>query len=368
MKILFIIEQYVDEGARYYREFFRHLRRKGASVSVVNLSESEPFLDDVGEFLHAYHPLALSGDYYKALPTLNRIIRDEGTSVIQAIETIPAFYAALAVLPVLRSRPPLVYGRRHGRTEGPVHKLMDQVAFSVSSKVIAVSEAMARVAREEHPWGKRKVIPIFSGIVLEAGVPKKEGEGRALAELGKTEDRYTVLLLARLRPIKGHRIALQAAQILRRKGKSVRFLFVGEGPDREALQGEVAARGLEDSVTFTGHVEHVREALELADVMIIPSFADAFPKVMIEAFAAGLPVIASAVGGLTDMIEHGETGLLVPPGDGEALAEAIEALMADRQLADHISSRGKLVYEDTLTPETMVEAYWSVYRDLVEGR
>lgn len=365
MKILFVVEQYVDEGGRYYREFFRHLRGRGVSVVVVNLCESEAFRNDLQEFLVGYHGLGLTGSYYRGVPSLRRIFRLEEPSVIQAIETIPTFYCALAMLPFPRLFPPLVYGRRHGPTLGWVQKVMDQIAFAVSSKVIAVSDSMAEVAKAEHPSGKEKVTSIFSGVSLEAGGAPSEEEENALATLREDRADYTVLLLARLREIKGHRVALQAAERLSKAHDGVRFLFVGDGPDREALEREVADRGLTDKVVFTGHVERVGEVMDLADVMIVPSFADAFPKTAVEAFGARLPVIASSVGGLNDLITDRETGLLVPPGDGEALAKAIETLMSDRKLAESVARSARRVYEETLTPEAMVSAYYRVYQDLV---
>jgi len=364
VKILFVVEQYAEEGSRYYREFFRQLKRMGAAVVVVNINRSPAFRDEVSELVDGYHSLGLNGKYHRSLPALRRILHLETPSLVQGMEIIPSFYAALALATLSRKRPPLVYGRRHGLTEGGVARVMDWVAFLGARRVIVVSEEMARVAREEHPRGKGKVVAIWSGVSLEQRAEPTEKERTILASLTATRA-YSVLLLARIRPIKGHGVALQATEVLKKRGIPIRLLLVGEGRAKAAVEAEVRARGLDQEVVFTGHVEDIRRVLELADVMIIPSFGDAFPKVAVEAFAAGVPVVASAVGGLKELITPGKTGFLVEPDNAEALADALAHLKANPDKARQVATNAREVYRTELTPEIMVKRYLQEYQQLI---
>ena len=258
----------------------------------------------------------------------------------------------------------MVYGRRHGPTEGAVARLMDWVAFRAARRVIAVSGAMADVARAEHPLARGKVTSIRSGVSLMP-VPGPPKEGSGVLDALRADGAFKALLLARIRPGKGHGVALRAAEILKARGKPIRLLFVGEGGGRKDMENEVGIRGLTEDVVFTGHMEDIRGILELADAMLIPSSADAFPKVAVEAFAAGLPVVASGVGGLKELIVHGETGLTVEPGDPEGLADALADLMENPEKGRRLAANALGVYRKELTPQVMVERYFQEYQRLV---
>ena len=333
------------------------------------MSRSDAFEADVGPLVRRFTQLGLEGGYRRALPHIRAAIDRERPSVVQAIETIPAYYSALALFRTGRRKPALVYGRRHGPTTGLRHRWMDAVAFLRSSRVVAVSDAAARMARREHRFQAQKVRTVYSGVDLSSSGTPTPGEQATLDRLTASDASFTVLLLGRLREVKGHQVALDAVAELRSEPGSdlagLRLLFVGEGPLRAELEKSIQRQGLESAVEMVGHVEAIRAYLELADAVIIPSLADAFPKVGIEAFAAGAPVIASAVGGLVDLIADGQSGLLVPPGDSRALAAAIRTLHADPVMASSLASAGKARFEQSFTMHAMVDAYLAVYREVI---
>ena len=365
LKILFLVEQYADEGSRFYREFFRHLGERGAEVSVLNLSRSDTFESDVGSLVGSITQLDLDGNYRRALPHIRSAVSRQHVDVVQAIETIPAYYGARALLRMGGRKPALVYGRRHGPTTGLKYRLMDAVGFRGSSMVVAVSDAAAQMARREHPFQKQKVRTIYSGVDLSSSATPTPDEQAALDRITASGSSFTVLLLGRLREVKGHQVALDALEELTPELPDLRLLIVGEGPLRTKLETSIERRGLESAVEMVGHVEAIAPFLELADAVIIPSLADAFPKVGIEAFAAGTPVIASAVGGLVDLISDGHSGLLVPPGDSHALAAAIRTLHADPVLAGSLASAGRARFDQSFTMDAMVQAYLEVYREVI---
>jgi glycosyltransferase involved in cell wall biosynthesis len=357
MRVMFVVEQYAEEGSRYYRDFFRCLRDLGDDVVVVNLAESAMFEADAREHMSAYHPLALPGGYYRGISPIRKLVRAQRPDVIQAMETIPAFYTALALMSMPAAAPPLVYGRRHGRTQGGLARLMDRIAVARSDKVIAVSPATARIAGEEHPSSVGKITSVLSGVALQAGTESDAPQAGGARP-------FTVLLLSRLRRVKGHGVAMAAAGLLRDRGIDARFLFVGDGPERAALEEEATALGLGDRVVFAGHTEDVASVFRQADVSIVPSFADAFPKVAVESFAAGVPLVASSVQGLENLVRDGENGLLVPVGDAQALAVAIARLHDEPELARRLADRAHADYVKSYTPETMTRAYRSIYESV----
>jgi colanic acid/amylovoran biosynthesis glycosyltransferase len=150
-----------------------------------------------------------------------------------------------------------------------------------------------------------------------------------------------VLSIGRLAPEKGQGVLLEAVGELTRRGVAVHCTFVGDGPRRAALEGRAGELALDGSVTFAGRVgqDVVRELYGAADVFCLPSFAEGVPVVLMESLAMGVPVVASGIMGIPELVGDGVDGLLVPPGRPDLLADALERLAADpalrRRLAEH---------------------------------
>ena len=139
-----------------------------------------------------------------------------------------------------------------------------------------------------------------------------------------------VVVVANLRPEKGHDVLIEAAVPVLRRFPDARFEIVGGGT------GAVEARALEPTpgvcahaFSFLGHCEDVAARLAAADIFVLPSRSEAFPNAVLEAMAAGLPIVASGVGGVGELVEEGQTGMLVPPDDPGSLADRLSALMAE---------------------------------------
>jgi glycosyltransferase involved in cell wall biosynthesis len=171
----------------------------------------------------------------------------------------------------------------------------------------------------------------------------------------------TVVTVANLRQEKAHEVLIEAAARLGPRHPNLRFLIVGDGPRRHALEALVAERGLGAHVEFRGHREDVAAVLGEADLFVLPSRSEAFPNAAIEAMASGLPVIASAVGGLLDLIEPHRTGLLVPPDNPSSLAAAIEALLSAPQHAEALGNAARETVARRYSFERMVAAFEALY-------
>src|SRR6185295_968373 len=154
---------------------------------------------------------------------------------------------------------------------------------------------------------------------------------------------------------------------LARSGCDLHFHIVGGGPLRSVLELNAAARGLAERVTFHGHREDIPAMLAAADLYVLPSRTEAFPNGVLEAMAAGLPVVAFAVGGLVDLVEHGKTGVLVKTGDAEALAHAIKTLIDRPEEAHALGVSARESIAATYSFDAMVDRFESLYTRAASG-
>ncbi|HLM95515.1 MAG TPA: glycosyltransferase [Acidimicrobiales bacterium] len=166
--------------------------------------------------------------------------------------------------------------------------------------------------------------------------------------------------VGRLAPEKGYPVLLQAIRAL----PGCRVVFVGDGVERAALEAQVAELGLTERVVFAGWVEPPWTARWAVDVLAVPSFTEGFPLVIVEAMLAGIPVVASSVGGIPEIVVDGETGLLVPAGDAPALTAALERLLGDRDLRGAIAARSRSVAEQSYTSAAMAAKFEALYHQL----
>jgi glycosyltransferase involved in cell wall biosynthesis len=205
------------------------------------------------------------------------------------------------------------------------------------TSVIAVSDAAGRWLVAQHWARPDQVVTVHNGVQAE----RRPGAGpRIRRELGIPAQATVVMMLSVLRPEKGHDVGIEAVAELRRRDPDLHLVIVGDGPTRPDL--ETRAARLDGAVTMVGHRDDVMDLLDAADVLLHPSRIDAFPGALLEAMAAGVPPVATAVGGIPEIIDHGATGVLVPaPPAPRPLAEALEPLVRDRALREALSAAGR---------------------------
>jgi glycosyltransferase involved in cell wall biosynthesis len=163
-----------------------------------------------------------------------------------------------------------------------------------------------------------------------------------------------IVVVANLRPEKGHDVLLDAAVEVLRRFPDAHVECVGGGPLLDALIARAEARGLLHAVTFLGQRDDVPARLADADLFVLPSRSEAFPNAVLEAMAAGLPIVASGVGGIRELIADDRSGLLVPAGDAAALADRLCRLMADPALAARLGGAARA----TTRPPLLVRGGW----------
>jgi L-malate glycosyltransferase len=217
-----------------------------------------------------------------------------------------------------------------------------------------------------------KIVVIRNGVDLsrfdEAG-----GSPRILPDVGLAGDGPVVAVVSRLIRMKGLEQFLEAAVIVRRRVPAARFLIVGDtNPDDRPYRSvlvEMANRlGLSDRLVFAGLRTDVPALLREVTVSVMPSLNEALSNVLLESMAAGVPVVATRVGGTPEAVEDGVSGLLVPPGDPVALADAICGVLADPALAGRLGCAARRSIRERFSIERMVSATEQLYLSLLERR
>ena len=237
-------------------------------------------------------------------------------------------------------------------------RLMALARRRCAARVIAPSES-ARRWYLSTGWDRpERVVTVHNGVAAEAPAP---GTGPAVrAELGLGPGDLVAAIVTVLRAGKGHDVAIAAVAELRERFPGLRLLVLGEGPARAEVERLAAPLG--DAAILTGHRDDVVRVLAAVDVLVHPSSADAFPTALLEAMAAGVPVVATAVGGIPEIVEDGETGtLLAPPPEPGAFAAALEALLADPERRARMGARGRERWEERFSAERWAQRLRAVY-------
>lgn len=270
--------------------------------------------------------------------------------------------ARLAGVPVIISH---IHSTHEWRTGGRV--IMERFAHRFRSGYITVSEAVREAFLEKTKLACRDRMRVFYNVCkFTEAAPAGRTEERAAAlraELGLAPDERVAGTVTRLVPVKGLDVLLRAARRVVDAAPRTRFVIVGGGREREALTRQAAELGLGERVIFTGERLNVADYYALFDLFVLSSRTEGFSNVILEAMHFGVPVVATAVGGNPEIVREGETGLLAPPENPEALAGAILRSLADRETAHRIVERARKELEKFTVP-AYVEQMQNFYEEL----
>jgi glycosyltransferase involved in cell wall biosynthesis len=304
-------------------------------------------------------PLGLAGA--RRVPALARLLRRERPDLFHAHMSSPVA-CKWGLAAAVAARVPAVLGTvQVGGYEPPDRSAYWQLRALARGvdRYLAVSRDIARELVEELGWPEEKVEVSYNAVdVARVEVTAPPG---LREQLGGSETRPLVLTPARLDAQKGHRVLLKAIVSV----PDAVFVLAGEGHEREPLEGLAAQLGIAERVRFLGRREDVPQLLATCDVFALPSLYEGSSLAVLEAMAAGVPVVSSAIGGTDELIEDGESGLLVPPGDADALAAALRWVLGDPELRESLAARARERVERDLTRERMAARMTGVYRELL---
>jgi glycosyltransferase involved in cell wall biosynthesis len=298
-------------------------------------------------------PVAMRGAFdVRACWRLRRLMRTAEVDLVHTHSSIDAWLAGFAAkslrLPVVRSR----------HVSIPVKRRRNFVYNALCDRIISSGEAI----REVLIMGgvdPEKIVAIPAGVDVAQFHPAVSGAAvrRAFGITGPV-----IGTVAMFRHSKGHRVLLRAIpEILRNEPEAV-FLWVGDGVGRATLQQEIAEAGVRTKVYVAGFREDVPSCLAAMDVVVLPSIkSDGVPQVILQALAMRKPVVASTVGGIPEVIQHQRTGVLVPPNDPQALADAVVQVLRDPQSAAAWAQAGGQLIDTHYALEYMIDRTAAVY-------
>lgn len=351
---------------RYIRMLFQHARRDGWQPALLCPGEGR-LADSVRE----------AGGDVTVIPQSARLDR-YGGSVLKSglFSRFASLMALLAynlrVLPTLRETRPQVIQCHNTRSLLMVvlaakmariptvlfikseisNPFLDRIAMKLASRVLFIADVLMPGKRK----AKYRKLPIgidFSDI--DATVARREIDG----DPEDHKEHLTFAFAGWLVPAKGVHILLDAFERTTHQVSDIRLEIIGDSDDVEykaELHNVVAWQKLENRVTFHGWREDVLDALDAADIYVLPSFTEGIPRSIVEAMALGKPVISTAVGGVPELLEHDTLGMIVPPNDSTVLANAMYEMAADKSLRDQFSQRGIVHARDRYSFRTHHEA------------
>lgn len=284
------------------------------------------------------------------------LIRREHVDLVNTHSSADAWLGGLAArlagVPVVRSR----------HVSIPIRRRLNPVYSLLADRVITSGEAIRRlvIAAGVRP---DKVVAIPAGVDLAEFSRPGTGD-RIKNEFGLK--RPVIGSIAMFRGSKGHDLLLEAFDHLRGQFPEARLLLVGDGIRRQWAESLARERGLNGWVTFTGFREDVPDLLSAMDCFVLASTrTEGVPQSLLQAMAARVPVVASAVGGIPEVVEDGATGLLVPPGDSKALAAAVGAVLKDPQSARRRAEAARTLVAARFSRDRLMDRLVILYRELI---
>lgn len=367
LHIAYVFLDFGEGGAqRLALTWFRLLDRARVRPSLICLRGPGALVDsavDTGVPVHLLGRLRRRYDA-KAIPSLARILaRGRYDAVHVATYSRAAPYALAAAR---LARVPLAIAHEHSRP-GPLrtHRRLADVALRPGTHYIAASRSLAADLRASGV-SDSQIEVVFNGVEEAWFHPPDRHSARHGA--GVPSGRPVALVPARLAPRKGHIDFVAAWPSVTSGVRDPLALFAGDGPLMQPLAALVESSGLSGSIRLLGHRQDLPVLLSAADVVVLPSRLEGLPLSILEAMAAGKPVVASDVGGVTEAVQDGVTGFVVPPRDPLRLAHALTTILCAPTLAWQMGEAGRAVARSNFHADVMVRRLEDIYERWLGSR
>ena len=305
-----------------------------------------------------------------------RFVQDLRAKAVDVVHAY-GFHANVFAVPAARlagARAVVASIRDTGDHLSRAQRRVQRLACRLADAVLVNAEAVKRWLVAEG-YAADRIAVIGNGVTLSR-FARRRPDGRVRRELGLPAAAPLVAVFCRLNPLKGIEYFLEAAALLKGRFPHARFAVVGEGrviengvvrdgPYKAELEAYAARLGLADRVVFTGFRLDVPEMLSEVTVSVLPSLTEGLSNTVLESMAAGVPVVATTVGGIPEAVVDGESGLLVPPRDAAALARAIGTVLADPERAARLGGAARRRVAERFSDERMIRATESFYLSLL---
>ncbi|MBI1870453.1 MAG: glycosyltransferase family 4 protein [Chlamydiae bacterium] len=363
MKIkVLLVASHLDAGGitSYLLTLAKALKEKGVDPFIASGGGQFERSTDLAHFNIGIHTKSeLSLHVLKGAWRMKKIIQEEGIQLIHAqtrVAAVTSFIAShLCGIPFLTTAHGF-YRPHRGRKIFPCW----------GDAVIAISSHVRDHLEKDFKVSHEKIHLIYNGTDLSKlnHLPLEEEKMEFRRQYHLDKDIPTIGIIARLSPVKGHRFLLEALHALS-KVRKLQCLVVGDGPSRKEFLDDLTRFNLKNIVRWIPWTDHSWEVLSLLDVFVLPSLQEGLSLSILEAQAAGVPVVASNVGGISEVVVDGKTGILVPPQDSQALERTLNKMLEDPALARHMGSQGREHVSQKFNLDRMTDKVIALYEKVL---
>jgi len=305
---------------------------------------------------------------FRQVQRVASLMRQEKTQIVQTT----LFYAdVIGTMAGILARVPIRISWETVSHENNVfhHPIQRRIGYRWAAKkmdrIVSVSSDVRRSLIQWRRIPAQKIDLIPYGVDLKK---YKQNRPDCLKALNLERNWPVIGTVGRLESYKGHPLLIQAIRRIAYDFPDMACIFVGDGPDRERLLSLAEKAGVGDRIRFLGFRKDIPELLGVMDLFVLCSYTEGLPNALLEAMAASLPIIASAVGGIPEVIQGGVTGLLVPPGDVEALSRALALLLRNPERMERMGRQARKFIQEHYSLETQLNGFIRLYDTLLSEK
>lgn len=349
-------------------DFVSRVDRERFAVKVCCLKEGGYFKDRLIDLGIPFYDRLLAHKYDAwAFKKLSRIIEEESVHLIDTFaHPNTVLFAYLAKTFGLVERFVVSFHATGDAAGGRLVPRYLKPFLRDADALVALAREHKRYLADREGLDRHKIEVIYNGVDTRTYFPA-EPHGGLRRGLGVEPGATLVTTVASLKPIKNVDLLLRAAKRILQATPAAAFLVVGDGPDREDLERLARELGIGDRVIFTGVRDDVAALLRSSDIFVLSSRTEAFPVVVLEAMASGLPVVTTDAGSVKEMVEDGGSAFVVPTENEAALSGAISKLIGDRDTARVFGERGRSIVEERFRVETMCARRERLFERVLSG-
>ena len=292
---------------------------------------------------------------------LRALIRNRKIDVVHSHNYSAWLYCGVALRGLSGVRH--IHTEHSGVTQSRIRYAVERALSKVTCSVVAVSNHVADVLTKQIGIESSRIELILNGVNTKRFVRNADSRRRARQALGLGNSLVVIGIVARLAPIKNHAHLLRAIAALPGLTENVRLLIVGDGSERKKLEEMALELGIDTRTLFVGERRDTEDLLNAMDIYALSSTSEGMNLTLLEAMSSSLPVVATAVGGNTEIVLHDVTGFLVPPDDVTKFSDAIKRLLNDEPLRTALGEAGRASVDKRFNEHAMIQQYCALYRN-----
>lgn len=337
------------------------LRERGYRVALA-CKEKSPLKEEAEKCSIKVYTLSFNNLFdIKSILQLIRILRKEKFDIINTHSSVDSWIGGIAAK---LARTPVLIRTRH--SDRPIRRDVRHFIHYLPDIYVTCGETMRKKLIEKYGFPEGKTISIPSGISEDFFHIKREPDVKS--RYGLDRDTKVITSIGRLCREKGHETTISAIKSVIKYFPNTKFLFVGDGGRRKKLEEKISSLGVDQYVLFTGFIRDVKEIFSFSDVMVLSSWSEGLPQSLLQAMASGVPVVATKVGGVPEIVIDGKTGILVNPGDSQGLSEGIIKILKNSDITSEFVKNARELVKNKYTITHMLDKTEELHQQLLRQK